>query len=133
MRRDLVIAILFMPILLASCKSVWVHPAASSGKFRDDDYLCRYGEARPSEAELRSRGLARSEEVPAEVIVPDETQSEVNTGSGTNINVNVRTAASQPVVIPGHTPRRPAYRECMTILGWWVERKFLPSSRVSQP
>lgn len=115
---------------LIACRSVWVHPEYTPSKGVEDDYLCRYGEARPSEEEIRRRALARSQEIPA-TILPPKVPETVNTGSGTNVNVNVGND-STPAVIPGHAPKQPPYRECMAILGWSIEKRLAPSSRFGE-
>lgn len=130
MKRTLILLGFLCSLPLVSCRSVWVHPEYTPSKGVEDDYLCRYGEARPSEEEVRRRALARSQSIPPTVIEPKVPET-VNTGSGTNVNVNVGTAAT-PTVIPGHAPKRPPYRECMAILGWSLEKRFAPRSRFGE-
>ena len=132
-------AILLLLIAAAATgcsQTVWIHPEASAQKYREDHYLCRYGEARPSEEDLRGRGQARSEEVPPQIIVPESNPrpTEVNSGSGTNVNVNVDVGdAKRPLVVPGRSPRRPKFAECMDILGWWPERRSGASVPYARP
>jgi hypothetical protein len=131
MRLAVAILVASMAGGVAGCRTVWVHPEASATKYRDDHYLCRYGEVRPTEEQLRQRALAQSQSREPEVIVPEEepplVSEDVNTGSGTNVNVNVVTAPlrppRQPVVVPGHSPRSPSFVECMDVLGWHRERR----------
>jgi len=131
MRLAAAILVALMAGCVAGCRTVWVHPEASATKYRDDRYLCRYGEVRPTEQELRQRAMAQSLPREPEVIVPEEepppVSEDVNTGSGTNVNVNVVTAPlpppRQPVVVPGHSRRSPSFAECMDVLGWHAERR----------